>query len=48
MSPASDFEPLTLSDEERAALEARWCVVDWIVLWSFFATVAAFVLEGVL
>jgi hypothetical protein len=48
MSPASDFVPMNLSDEERAALEARWCVVDWIVLCAFFATVAAFVLEGML
>jgi hypothetical protein len=48
MSPASDFEPMFLTPEERATLEARWSVVDWIVLCAFFATVAAFVLEGML
>jgi hypothetical protein len=48
MSPASDFQPLTLSPEERAKLNKRWCVVDWLALVGFFATVAAFVLEGML
>jgi hypothetical protein len=48
MSPASDFQPMSLSHEERAKLNKRWCVVDWIVLCTFFATVAAFVLDGML
>jgi hypothetical protein len=48
MSPASDFEPLTLSDEERAKLNKRWCIVDWMTLFSLLLFVSAVVLSLVL
>jgi hypothetical protein len=48
MSPASDFEPMLLSPDERAALNKRWCVVDWMALFSLLAFSSALVLSVVL
>jgi hypothetical protein len=48
MSPASDFQPMFLTPEERDALNKRWCIVDWMTLFSLLAFVSAVVLSVVL